>query len=296
VPEVSPDDPTVRQLAYSTALAHRTLDKAVLLKALLQLPRLATHFGTVTSRQASDEIERLVDLLPPIEEWTVRTPYTIKSLRFQVIPDAIAEDICRRFHYLGSPRWDVRSYGLVGLEDEVVAIGMTTICDVDHLGRLSERAFGDPSPRVLARVFAFEGAPRNVLTRMFRFIGRAEIEFGSRTLVTYVNPNLGFTGVSYRAGNWSSIGTEGPTVYRYLDGTYITDRELARQLGNVPATEPVLRDVFGDRYSRSRMSLRPLLVFGRNLAHDRASGVDGFGANASARPELATKPPGKRSV
>jgi hypothetical protein len=79
-----------------------------------------------------------------------------------------------------------------------------------------------------------------------------------RLLLTYVNPNFGFTGVSYRASNWIRIGEEHGTHYYYVDDVYITDRELARTAGSLnPA---VLYKRFGARLSR-RDDLKPLQVY-----------------------------------
>jgi hypothetical protein len=57
------------------------------------------------------------------------------------------------------------------------------------------------------------------LARQLRARGRAP-----RLLLTYRNPNVGFTGASYRAGNWILWARERGTRYSYLDRQYITDR------------------------------------------------------------------------
>jgi hypothetical protein len=44
-------------------------------------------------------------------------------------------------------------------------------------------------------------------------------------LLTYLNPNLGFTGVSYGASNWTHF-VEVPARYAYLAGNYVTYRNL----------------------------------------------------------------------
>jgi hypothetical protein len=69
------------------------------------------------------------------------------------------------------------------------------------------------------------------------------------SLVTWVNPNLGFHASSYRAANWSYLGCE-PTVYRYINADYFT----ARQLFHRPHT-PLL-DI-----DTSKLRLAPLQVW-----------------------------------
>jgi hypothetical protein len=65
---------------------------------------------------------------------------------------------------------------------------------------------------------------------LFR-VAHEEGRKGETDFVTYVNPNMMFTGSSYRASGWQQIGTEPGTRYRYLADRYTTDRELARQFG-----------------------------------------------------------------
>jgi hypothetical protein len=72
-------------------------------------------------------------------------------------------------------------------------------------------------------------------------------------LITYLNPNLGFTGASYKASNWHVIGIELGNRYAYLDGRYITDRRLAA----------LARDELA-RVEYSQMQFRPLLIYGRD--------------------------------
>jgi hypothetical protein len=73
---------------------------------------------------------------------------------------------------------------------------------------------------------------------------------------------MGFTGVSYRAGGWEQVGDEAGTTYRYVDGDYVSDRVLLRRLGVEALMEHQLTPALGERYSRSRMCLAPLRIFG----------------------------------
>src|SRR5262249_33435035 len=80
----------------------------------------------------------------------------------------------------------------------------------------------------------------------------AEQSLGGITdFVTYVNPNMGFTGSSYLASGWRMLGDEPGTKYRYLDDRYITDRRLAVTFGK--HDDASYRKILGDRFSVSNM-------------------------------------------
>ncbi len=114
---------------------------------------------------------------------------------------------------------------------------------------------------MLSRVFAFDWAPPNAITFLVRraTVVARERHPTARMILTYVNPNLGFSGASYRAGNWSLIAREHGTRYAYLDGEYVTDRHLAVTFGTSEPTH--LLDRIGDRFAVSRMPLAPLNVY-----------------------------------
>ena len=146
----------------------------------------------------------------------------------------------------------------------MVAICVSSPLDVDHLnsllsvvGRATQRA------RVLSRVFAFEGAPRNTISHLMSRAAQAERKLGVTDWVSYVNPNMGFTGVSYIASGWHLLGEQPDTTYRYLDGRYITDRLLAAKFGS--HSDEIYAELLGQRFAKNRMRLDPLLVFSRRF-------------------------------
>lgn len=262
---VDPVSPSLRQIADRAADRWDTSPRAVHLQLLLHLPRLAALDATVLVAAAEAEADRLASRLPPASKWRLAQLLALEELEFAEVDEAVARYICRTFHYLGSHRPGAQSYALLAPEGGVVGLGVTAGCDVDRLRQLASAQLGDEAPRILARVFAFEGAPPNSLTRLFKLVAGAEQLQGHGSLLTYVNPNMGFTGASYRAGNWQLLGEEVGTTYRYLDGNYVTDRELARLFGRSRLDEARLRGLFGDRYQRSAMRLDPLAVYGRRL-------------------------------
>jgi hypothetical protein len=70
-----------------------------------------------------------------------------------------------------------------------------------------------------------------------------------RLLLTYLDPNVGFTGGIYQADNWTLLGWERKKRYLYLDGEYITDREAIRRYGTADFAALTVR--LGSRLERS---------------------------------------------
>ena len=85
-------------------------------------------------------------------------------------------------------------------------------------------------------------------------------------MLTYVNPNTGFNGASYKADNWVLLGIETGVRYRYIDNNYVTERSYfrsAKQLSDSEFSKKVV--------SFSQHELLPLRIFVRNLRHKLAS-------------------------
>jgi hypothetical protein len=238
------------------------------LQALLHLPRLADTGGRIEVEVASGEVERLAHELPPTESWARRTKArSAGDLLLGPVDESTARGICEQYHYLRSHRLGSRSFGAYPPDDlaEPIALVITTRVDVASLTAVLAPDILAGEARVVARVFAFSGAPRNTLSRLLAYIAREEArDLGSRQLLTYVNPNLGFGGASYLASAWRLAGDEPGTTYRYIDGRYTTDRELERRFGS--RDDERLRSSLRSRYARSVMPLRPLLIFSREIA------------------------------
>jgi hypothetical protein len=173
--------------------------------------------------------------------------------------------VLRRFHYLRSPRGGGRAYGLSTNAGDLVALCVSSSLDVTHLrSLLASASRPGATTRVLSRVFAFQGAPHNTLSFLLAKACRSEGLHGVTDVVTYVNPNMGFHGSSYRASGWHVLGEEPGTRYRYLDGRYITDRALAAAFGR--HDDHAYRGLLGSRFAVSVSPMAALLVFHRRLA------------------------------
>jgi hypothetical protein len=268
---VSARDPALQSIIEDVAAATDVPYRALHLQTLMHLPRLADPDGEVPDDQAAAETKRVADFVPRWPEWGPPPPAAEESRTWRVyeLEETCARDIMERFHYLRSPRTDARHYGLwtAGSQERPAAAASVSENDVPLLQDLAARGGASPGrSRVLSRVFAFPWAPRNAISGLLARVGRAERSLGAEMLLTYVNPNLGFTGVSYRASNWALVGNEPVQGYSYLDRRYVTSRELDRRFGSHDSA--LLAGTLGDRLSRSVMRLEPLLVFARGRDSD----------------------------
>lgn len=235
------------------------------LQALLQLPCLADVHGFAPSQAIDELLAELAEELPVKAEWFVRdSDSSPRLLNFHAVEPNRARDVMQRFHYLRSPRTDGRAYGLNTESGHLIALCVSSPLDVERLRELLA-ACGRPteSARVVSRIFVFEGAPNNSISYMLSKVAREEQRLGVTDFVTYVNPNMAFTGSSYRASGWQLLGIEPGTTYRYIDGRYTTDRELAARFG--PHDDEGYGLLLGSRFAVSVMPLEPLLVFHNTL-------------------------------
>jgi len=236
------------------------------LQALLQLPRLADRHGLVSGLVIEDLLAELVQELPARSEWLVReADSSPRDLHFHEVDPGTATNVMQRFHYLRSPRQDGRAYGLSTRAGSLVGICVSSPLDVVQLCELLvSRGRTYHSARMVSRVFVFEGAPSNSISYMLSRVAREERHLGVTDLVTYVNPNMGFSGSSYLASGWCFLGTEPGTKYRYIDDRYTTDREIVARFGSIDGMNIRL---LGHRFAESIMPLEPLLVFQTALVH-----------------------------
>jgi hypothetical protein len=259
---VSPQDSTLLESVDAVARAAHRPARALLLQALLQLPRIADSRGAVSVSAAQSAMKEFADELPAAEAWLVRdVPTSPRDLAFRGVHDDVARDVMERFHYLRSARPDGRAYGLHTLAGNLVALAVTSPLDVPRIKEmLREAGRSVEGARVVSRVFAFEGSPRNAISFLLSKVLHAERSTGASDLVTYVNPNMGFTGSSYRGSGWNLLGDEPGTTYRYVDRRYITDRRLREQFGS--GDDAYYESKLLRRFAVSKMPLAPLLIFG----------------------------------
>ena len=191
--------------------------------ALLHLPRFSPD-ELAGSQLLTGEIERLAlrtaQLLDGYRDLLAIDPIGLlhkNDVRIDLVSASLASAVHERFHYLGAAR-EGTHYGLfhAAAPDFPAAVATVSPLDVEHLrGQPSGKPAG-----ILSRVFAFPWAPRNSISFLLGAVARRL----PCILFTYVNPNLGFSGSSYRSANWEFRGTKG-ILYRYLEGNYVTARQ-----------------------------------------------------------------------
>ena len=148
--------------------------------------------------------------------------------------------------------WNVAA---LEMEGQKMPAALATLSEMDvqklkgHLPAAQEKR-----GLLLSRMFSFRWAPVNSISFLLGKVGRRLKKEGQvESLVTWVNPNLGFHASSYRAANWTYAGSE-PTTYRYVEGNYLT----ARQLFQKPEAPSL-------RIDGSQLRLAPLQVWYRRV-------------------------------
>jgi hypothetical protein len=255
----------IRKVAHSFGIKAQDLR----LRLLLYLPRLVQDSIFPNKQTINTESHRVAEhmssLVRPYLHWAEPPREPLRSPReaqFVKIPEEEARIIHERFHYLASFRRHSIHLGLrVPSDGRLVALITVSPCDLTQaLEQLPEGVVGS-QVMLLSRVFAFDWAPRNTISHLLRHAGNWLVRElpEIKMLITYVNSNLGFTGASYRASNWIFFGREWDTSYMYLDGFYITERELVRRFGTASISD--LNHCLGSRLEYTTVELEPLLLF-----------------------------------
>jgi hypothetical protein len=189
----------------------------------------------------------------------------LRDLRIGLVDDSLAELIHESHHYLGSPRREGLNLGLFfnGFDNRERLLMLATFSPFDlfHISNLLPAAVKSSQIVVLSRLFAFDVCPPNTisfgLARMFKII-QSKLS-GVKMVMSYLNPNIGFSGAVYRASNWKLFGLERKERYLYLDGEYVTDRRLIDTYGS--AKYDFLSRTLGGRIQRSVQGILPLHIY-----------------------------------
>ena len=205
-----------------------------------QLPRITRFSGQVSQHRAEREVRfcalRLRSDVAATARFVPPGPFALPALVFGPVDEAQVAPLLTRRHYLRSLRPNSRHFALV---DPVTALPVV-LCSASVLQwpRLERRLFDqfgiDPS-RVwdVSRVFAVDDAPPNsistLLSRVRTWVRRHHSDIA--LLSTVVDPNLGFTGSSYRAANWHQWLSIKARPYLYYRREFITPRQLLEKFG-----------------------------------------------------------------
>lgn len=201
---------------------------------------------------------RAVEDLIPAEQ------RSLQDLVFTRVTADIAELLLARLHYLGSARVGSENFALV----DPVSRCPVTICSVSPLewkrvGSHLRSQFGVPLDRTrdISRVYSSEVAPPNAISFLLsRVRGEVRRDAGVELLTTAVDPNLGFTGSSYRAANWQQWLSIGPRPYLYRRQQYVSPRQLRQDFGTSSLDDLQARHE-GEHFEQSRARLLDSMIF-----------------------------------
>ncbi|NEA32899.1 hypothetical protein [Streptomyces sp. SID13031] len=262
------DDSAFTELRRQTLYRFAVESRALTVRTLLHLPRVALHSGTVTRGQIRAEMERnaarLVSDHERIRDLIPTNQYPLPDLRFVQLGSLQANAIFSNLHYLRSARAGSINFALI----DPVTRRPVTLCSVSPLewlrvGRQIHTQFDLPRSAVwdVSRVYSFNVAPVNAISYLLgkvRQVIRREYP-AVELLTTAVDPNLGFVGASYRAANWHPWMSIEPRPYLYVDGIYASPRQLRTQFGGANLNE--LRAKFPGTFEQSRAKLLDSVIY-----------------------------------
>jgi hypothetical protein len=236
-------------------------------RLLLHLPRLGPHEGasaTIVSDEAlriSEQVRQSVGM----DMQRAGAPIQAREASFGMVPDEIAFEVHTRFHYLQSRRIDSVHLGLfrspLASLGTLLAIATFSRLDVASIIETLGSGLGASDVWVLSRLFAFADAPENALSFL---ISRCVHRFRQarprpRLILSYLDPNVGYSGSTYRAAGAYLYATEAHAPFFYLDRDFITTRALVSRCGAARPSE--LASTLGGRFQCSTTPLLPLEIY-----------------------------------
>jgi hypothetical protein len=264
---LSPASP-FRALVTETAHTIGVEARALAVRALLHLPRLASYTGWVGRRQVQEEVrinaERLRSDVRAAMSYVPFGNFRLHDLAFEAIDPSRALPILSLLHYLKGARPDSLYFALVNPVDGLPV----SLCSISPLQwkcvARQIRKLSTISPEQVwdvSRVFSVDGAPRNaistLLSKVRTYLRHNRPKVG--LLVTAIDLNLGFTGCSYRAANWQQWMTVQARPYFYEYGRYITPRQLRERFGTSSLVE--LQAKYPGRFELSKVKLLDSMIY-----------------------------------
>ncbi|HUD76345.1 MAG TPA: hypothetical protein VMR00_00705 [Streptosporangiaceae bacterium] len=243
-------------------------ERALRVRALLHLPRIVAYTGSITMSRVERELWHCARQLrkdaSQAEAIVPKGVYALNDLKFtEDFDPLVAGKLISSMHYLGSARAGSRYFALVDpVHGRPVTVGGAAPLEWKRVSNWAKDQFKVSPEKIwdVARVFSCPSAPPNavsfLLARMRNSLAQGAVDL----LLTAVDPNLGFTGASYRAANWRRCLTIAPRPYLYLDCRYISPRQLKERFGTSSLTELRVRHP-DRRFEQSRVRLLDSLIF-----------------------------------
>jgi hypothetical protein len=256
--------PLVTEAARRVDVAPR----ALAVRALLHLPRVASHEGRLTRRDVQRELKVSADRLHrdvrAARDHVSREAFDLGELLFEKVDSSHALPILTLLHYLRSARPGSQYFALV---DPLCKLPVA-LCSLSPLqwkcvGNHITSRFAIPSQRIwdVSRVYAVDTAPHNAISTLLSKV-RTYIRrnmSAADLLLTAVDPNLGFTGSSYRAANWQQWITIKARPYFYEHGRYVSPRQLRERYGTANIDE--LQARLPGTFQKSKVRLLDSMIF-----------------------------------
>jgi hypothetical protein len=247
------------------------------LRLALQLARFswqALESDGVLRQEVRTVLQRIrEEQHPHLDHFSTLEPSRpLHEYELRPVADEIAQSIHVAFHYIGYYHHGLH-LGLFPSSQQSSGWPLTllTFSELDMVSarRLLPADVEASEVAVLSRVYASPKAPPNAFSYSFRRSVPLLREQHPRLqlIMTYLNPNVGFTGASYRASNWNFLAADSHLTYPYLDDQYVTTRELIRRFGTGEKTE-LMRNL-GGRLTWSQLPLEPLQLFSYRLQRGR---------------------------
>jgi hypothetical protein len=260
--------PLFGTLLNETAAAVGVDSRALSVRTLLQLPRVASHAGWVTiwhlEREVRLSAERLRKDARAARGHVAVGTFLLDDLSFEVIDATRASKVFTSLHYLRSARPGSLNFALLDPTSRLPV----SLCSVSPLEWKCVKKqiwiqFAIPAERIweVSRVYSIDHAPANTISYL---LAKVRIRLRRNThpadlMTTPVDPNLGLTGSSYRAANWQQWMTVRARPYLYDRARYITPRQLRERYGTSNPSE--LRTQYPGRFEQSKARLLDSLIY-----------------------------------
>jgi hypothetical protein len=255
-------------LVEETARREGVEPRALAVRALLHLPRVASHKGVVRRGHALREVivsaERLRRDVRAARNHLPIGKFQLPELDFEVIDSSRALPILTSLHYLRGSRPDSLYFALVDpIERLPVSLCSMSPLQWKCVGKQLDAQFGIPQKAVwdVSRVYSIDSAPPNAISSLLSKL-RIHIRRNMPSvelMVTAVDPNLGFTGVSYRAANWQQWMIVRARPYLYEKGHYVSPRQLREHYGTASLID--LQAKYPRRFQQSKARLLDTMIY-----------------------------------
>jgi len=177
---------------------------------------------------------------------TLRDETSTTPVRFDNVPDYMADEVNNRLHYIRSTRNDsVANYGLFidSAETPYASVSFSRCkrgYQVDALNQASGLGLAPEQVLSMTRAFTFNNAPKNSMSKLFQQSHeRIKQEFPDvRAIVTALNPYTGFGGGIFTGSSYTPYALS-PMEYWYDDQGYYVPRSKGSYLQKTE-TPPII--------------------------------------------------------